>query len=72
MAIKIRIKPGDKILEVDLKGRREISVEDLLRMIGLNPETALAAWDDGKIVLFDDDIVADGEELVVYLSLSSG
>ncbi len=74
MPIRVKIKPGDRIVEVELVGdekKRGITVVELLKRLGISPEQAIVAFEE-EFVLFNNDVLEDGDEVTVYLSTSTG
>lgn len=67
MAIRVRLIPGNREEEIDA---REIRVEELLRRLGLSPESHVVLVDGAPVT--EDTIVREGSDVVVVRVLSGG
>lgn len=68
MVIKVRLVTGEKVVEV--KGVAEMSVRELAEKLGILLSENLVLRN--KEVLTEDDMVRDGDEIVVFTVKSGG
>mgnify|MGYP001772544017 CR=1 FL=1 len=67
MAIKVRILEQGTLVELSAD---KVTVGELLKMLNLNASENVVL--KGKTILTEDDVVVDGEEVVVFTVKSGG
>ncbi len=69
MAVRVRLVPEGRVLEVDVRGGM-LRVREILERVGLNPEAAVVLRDGRPLT--EDEAVKDGESVDVVRVLSGG
>ena len=67
MAIRVRILERDTVVELNID---KVTVGELLKMLNLAASENVVL--KGKTILTEDDVVVDGEEVVVFTVKSGG
>lgn len=68
MAVRARLIPEGRVVEIPVKGR--VKVRALLEELGLNPEAAVVLRSGRPLT--EDDEVSDGDQVDVVRVLSGG
>jgi len=70
VAVRVRLIPEGRVVEVDVGAGGRIRVKDLIERVGLNPEAAVVLRDGRPLT--EDEVVSDRESVDVVRVLSGG
>ena len=68
-SLKVKIRADGRVSERSIEIERSITYEELLSLLGLNPETVVALWEGRPVPT--DDVVEPGDLEIVRV-VSSG